>query len=117
MTTIKDARAALVTAVGALDSAGDPPACYVYSQGSDLTILGKASVQWTFRVACMVGYQGDDATASRDLADLVEAKLIILWALAGWIRRRVPDHRHPDPRCHPVSRRPPSRPSGRPPTP
>ena len=89
MTTILTARAALVTAVGASDRLVDPPACYVYSQGSDMTLLGKGSIQWGFRVSCVVGYRDDDAAASKDLAGLLSAKLIILWALPGWSVDRV----------------------------
>ena len=89
MTTILEARAALVTAVGASDRLVDPPATYVYSQGSDITVLGKGSVQWAFRVSCVVAYRDDDAAASKELAGLLSAKLIILWALAGWSVERV----------------------------
>ena len=89
MTTILAARAALVTAVGAKDTFSDPPACYVYSGGSDMELKGGSSIVWTFRVSCVVGYQGDDADSSRALASLTQAKLAILWPLAGWSVDRV----------------------------
>jgi len=84
MTTVVEARTALVSAVGASDYAIDPPACYVYSNGSDLTPLGGGGIEWGFRVTCAVPYPGDDATASGALAALVAAKLTIVRALAGW---------------------------------
>jgi hypothetical protein len=93
MTTVASARAALVTAVGASDYEIDPPACYVFSSGSDLTNLGGRGTRWTFRVVCAVGIPGDFAQSSATLAALVEAKLQILWALAGWQVDSVgPDH-------------------------
>lgn len=84
MTTILQARSALVTAVGASDAPIDPPACYVYSRGSDLASLGGGGIDWGFRVTCAVPYQGDDATASAELASLLSAKLIVMRTLAGW---------------------------------
>ena len=89
MTTIVQARAALVTAVSAKDTFSDPPACYVYSSGSDMELLGGSSIRWMFRVSCVVAYQGDDADSSRALATLTQAKLAILWPLAGWSVDRV----------------------------
>lgn len=89
MTTISEARTALVSAVSASDYEVDPPACYVYSGGSDLTPLGGGGIEWEFRVTCAVGYQGDGATASAALASLVAAKLTILRALGGWSIVRV----------------------------
>lgn len=84
MTTVAQARDALGTAVGSAAAPIDPPACYVYSNGSDLTPMGGSGIEWGFRVTCAVGYQGDDDVASDALATLVAAKLTILWALAGW---------------------------------
>jgi hypothetical protein len=84
MTTIAAARDELVTAVGAVNPGVDPPACYVYSNGSDLTSLGKSALEWGFRVTCDVGLQGDDDNQSDALSALVLAKLTILQALAGW---------------------------------
>lgn len=84
MTTVADARAALVTAVGAAEAEVDPPACYVFSGGSDLGLAGGTSIEWSFRVTCAVGIPGDMAQASTALATLVAAKLTILWALPGW---------------------------------
>ena len=84
MTTVVQARDALVAAVGAATAPIDPPACYVYSRGSDLTSLGGGGIDWGFRVTCAVGYQSDDATASAALASLLASKLTILRALAGW---------------------------------
>lgn len=46
--------------------------------------MGGDSVEWQFRVTCAVGLRGDNATASAELATLVQAKLAILWALPGW---------------------------------
>ena len=89
MTTLAAARSALVTAVGASDSMADPPATYVYSQGSDMTRLGGTGVEWRFRVSCVVGYQGDDATAEGALFSLLTSKLAILNPLAGWAIDRV----------------------------
>jgi hypothetical protein len=82
MTSLAQARSALVTAVSAAQSAIDPPACYVWSNGSDLTNLGGSNVQWEFRVVCEVGYNGPDASVALDA--LVAAKLVILWALPGY---------------------------------
>lgn len=80
MTTVAQARAALVTAVGAVDAYRTPPACYVYSNGTDFTGLGGSSVEWGFRVTCAVGWKSDDAKASTALGTLVLAKLVILQA-------------------------------------
>lgn len=89
MTTVAQARAALVTAVGASDAPVDPPACYVYSNGSDLAPLGGEGVEWEFRVTCSVGDYSDDAQMSAALASLVASKLATLYALAGWRVRSV----------------------------
>ncbi len=89
MTTLAAARSALVTAVGASDSMADPPATYVYSRGSDMARLGGTGVQWGFRVSCVVGYQGDDATAEASLFTLLASKLAVLIPLAGWAIERV----------------------------
>jgi hypothetical protein len=84
MTTVSEARDELVTAVGAVGAPVDPPACYVFSNGSDLKPLGGSGTEWSFRVTCAVGYPGDDAEASAALGELVAEKLAALWALAGW---------------------------------
>ena len=84
MTTVAQARAALVTAVGAVDAYRAPPQAYVYSNGTDFTRLGQTGVEWGFRVTCAVGWKADDAKASQALAALVAAKLAILNALPGW---------------------------------
>lgn len=88
MTDVAAARAALVELVGASDAPVDPPACYVFSNGTDMSRLGGTGVAWGFRVTCAVGYGGDDATASQDLAELLGAKLALLndpstWAIAS----------------------------------
>ena len=84
MTSISDARSALASAVSASPFEVDPPACYVFSSGSELESRGGSSVEWQFRVTCAVGIRGDNATASSELAALVVTKLAILWALPGW---------------------------------
>ena len=93
MTTIAQARAALVTAVGAVDAQSTATACYVYSNGSDMARVGQSGVQWGFRVTCAVGQRGSDATGSADLAALVAAKLATLNALAGWGIQSVSEDR------------------------
>ena len=80
MTTIAQARAALVTAVGAVDAYRTPPQTYVYSGGTDMERLGGSSTKWAFRVICAVGWKSDDAKASAALAALLAAKLAILQA-------------------------------------
>ena len=80
MTTVAQARAALVTAVSAVDAYRTPPQCYVYSNGTDMQGLGGSSVKWGFRVTCAVGWKSDDAKASSALGTLVLAKLAILQA-------------------------------------
>ena len=80
MTTVAQARAALVTAVGAVDAYRAPPQCYVYSNGTSMEILGGSSVKWGFRVTCAVGWKADDAKASQALAAVLAAKLAILQA-------------------------------------
>jgi hypothetical protein len=82
VTTLAEARAALVAAVGGSDAPIDPPAAYVFSNGTDFT--GFPAPEWRFRVTCAVGYGGDDAGASAALAELVGAKLAVLVGLAGW---------------------------------
>ena len=83
MTTVAEAQAALVSAVSAASEPVDPPACIVFSGGSDFRSLGGSQVEWRFNVTCYVGWR-DNATASAALAALVFAKLVILRALAGW---------------------------------
>jgi hypothetical protein len=83
MTTVADAHAALSTAVGAASEIVSPPACIVFSQGSDLRGLGGSQVEWRYNVTCYVGWQ-DNAGSTTELAGLVQAKLVILRALAGW---------------------------------
>ena len=80
MTTVAQARAALVTAVSAVDAYRAPPQCYVYSNGTDFTGLGGSSVEWSFRVTCAVGWKADDAKASSALGTLVQSKLSTLQA-------------------------------------
>lgn len=94
MTTLAQARSALVTAVGASGAAVDPPATYVFSRGSDLEVLGRGGsgttgYKWGFRVQCVVAYQGDDATASASCAALLQTTVAALLALAGWELERV----------------------------
>jgi hypothetical protein len=89
MTSISDARTALVAAVGASDAAIDPPACYVYGSGSDMAPAGGRGFEWEFRVTCAVAYSADDASASALLAALLASKLTVLWQLAGWRVLRV----------------------------
>jgi hypothetical protein len=94
MTTIVEARAALATAVGASDEFTDPPARYIYSQGSDIEILGRGAsgttgIRWVFRVSVVSSLNGDDATSSRTLAALLQTTLGVLWPLAGWSVDRV----------------------------
>lgn len=84
MTSIGDARAALVALVEASENPADPPACYVYSSGSDMTGLGGTGRSWGFRVTCAVGYVADHAGASQYLAELVDAKLALLVAPSEW---------------------------------
>lgn len=84
MTTLDAARDALVAAIGASPAPIDPPACYVFSNGTDMTKAGGSGVVWEFRVTCAVGYSSDDADASAALGALVASKLAILWALGGW---------------------------------
>jgi len=84
VTTIAQARAALVTAVGAVDAEGTASACYVYSEGSSMERVGQSGVQWGFRVTCAVGLRGTASTGSADLAAFVAGKLATLNALAGW---------------------------------
>lgn len=84
MTTILQARTALITAVGAVDDVIDPPAVYVTSRGSDLTSLGGGGIDWGFTVTCVVPYQGDYGTAETALVTALSGKLIIVRTLAGW---------------------------------
>jgi hypothetical protein len=92
MTTIAQARAALVTAVGAVDAEGTAAACYVFSGGTDMERLGQTGVEWEFRVTCAVGLRGTLSTGSAELAAYVAGKLATLNALAGWrIVRVSPD--------------------------
>ena len=81
--TIASAHAALTSAVSAAMEPIDPPACIAFSNGSDLKGLGGASVEWRYTVTCYVGWR-DNATATAALAALVQAKLVILRALAGF---------------------------------
>lgn len=78
MTTIAQARTALVSAVGAAEKYASPPGCFVFSSGTDMAGLGRTGVEWGFRVVCYVGYKGDDGQASADLAAVVAAKLATL---------------------------------------
>ena len=84
MSTIAQARAALSTLVGASDDAIDPPAVYVFSNGSELNRLGGVGVEWEFRVTCVVGIPGNNAQASDALATLIAAKLSALNAPSVW---------------------------------
>lgn len=84
MTSIHGAREALVALVGAVEHPVDPPACYVFSNGTEMERVGGVSHKWTFRITCAVGYGGDDATASQDLAQQVAAKLALLNAPNQW---------------------------------
>lgn len=83
MTTIAQAHAALSTAVGASGEIVAGPACIVFSNGSDLARLGGTGVEWGFNVLCYVGFR-DNAVTSAELAGYVQAKMVILAALAGW---------------------------------
>jgi hypothetical protein len=83
MSTIGQAQAALVSAVGASGEIVAGPACIVFSNGSDLARLGGAGVEWGFNVLCYVGLR-DNAVTSAELATYVQAKMVILQALAGW---------------------------------
>ena len=84
MTTIAQARAALSTLVGASDEAVDPPACYVFSNGTEFERLGGTGVEWNFRVTCVVGIPGNNAQASDALAAMIAAKLALLNAPGTW---------------------------------
>lgn len=84
MTTVAEARVALVTAVSASDDVMAPPGCMVFSSGSDLAGLGGSNVEWRYRVTCYVGWHSDSADTEDDLAATVQAKLVILRAFAGW---------------------------------
>ena len=85
MTTLAAARAALVTAVGAVDDYGDTTGCMVFSEGSPLSpMYGDGSVNWNWRVACYVGFRNNSGTADIELAELVAAKVLIIQALPGW---------------------------------
>jgi len=83
MTTIAQARTALVSAVGGTDGPISPPATVVVSNGSDLTSLGGESTEWGFRVVVYAGLYSDNAAMEDILAALVIAKLAALRALAG----------------------------------
>ena len=83
MSTIAQAQAALVSAVSAKAEPVAPPACIVFSRGSDLAGLGGASVEWGFNVTCYVGWR-NNAQSTAALAVLVQAKLVTLRSLAGW---------------------------------
>ena len=84
MTSVTAARAALVALVGAVEYESDPPACYVYSQGSDMTGLGGTGKEWAFRVTCAVGIGGGTTTGSKELAALLAQKLALLNAPSEW---------------------------------
>ena len=84
MSTVAQARAALVTAVGATDGPISPPCSIVLSNGSDLTILGGTNTEWGFRVRVYAGFYSDDAAMEDKLAVLVQTTLVILRALAGF---------------------------------
>ena len=81
--TYAAARSALVTAVGASDEIVAGPACIVFSNGSDLERVGGANVVWGFNILCYVGLR-DNAVTSGELATYVQAKMVTLYALAGW---------------------------------
>lgn len=83
MSSIAQAQSALATAVSSSSELIDPPACIVFSNGSDLAGLGGKKVAWRFTVTCYVGWQ-NNAGSTAALAALVQAKLVILWALAGF---------------------------------
>lgn len=85
MTTLAEARAALVTAVGAVDDYSDTTGCMVFSEGSPLSpVYGDGSVIWRWRVACYVGFRNNSGTSDIELGELVAAKVVILLGLAGW---------------------------------
>jgi len=84
VSTVAQARAALVTAVGATDGPVSPPATVVVSNGSDLTILGGTNTEWGFRVVVYAGLYSDNAAMEDTLAALVQSTLVILRALAGF---------------------------------
>jgi|SoimicmetaTmtHMA_FD_contig_51_2430436_length_530_multi_1_in_0_out_0_1 hypothetical protein len=81
--TVAAAHAALTSAVSAASEPVDPPACIAFSGGSDIAGVGGKLVEWRFTVTCYVGWL-DNAGSTAALAALVQAKLVILWALAGW---------------------------------
>lgn len=83
MTSVATARTALDTAVDASDEIVAGPACIIFSNGSDLQGLGGSNVEWGFNILCYVGLR-DNAVTSSELATYVQAKLVILRALAGW---------------------------------
>ncbi len=84
MSTVAQARAALSSLVGASDDAIDPPACYVFSNGSEMQRLGGVGIEWEFRVTCVVGIFGSNAQASDALATMISAKLALLNAPSVW---------------------------------
>jgi hypothetical protein len=81
--TIAQARDALDTAVGASDEIVAGPACIVFSNGSDLSGLGGANVEWGFNVLCYVGLR-DNRVTSTELAAYVQSIMVIIQALAGF---------------------------------
>ena len=84
MSTVAQARSALSTLVGASDDAVDPPAVYVFSNGTEFQRLGGVGVEWEFRITCVVGIPGNNAQASNALAALIATTLGTLNTSTTW---------------------------------
>ena len=85
MSSLAASRAALVSAVGAKDDYADPPACLVFSEGTDLSAsLGDGSLLWQFRVSCYVPANSDLGGGDVAMNAYLATQLAILYALPYW---------------------------------